>query len=191
MVHDEQGGTRLAMTASKDIPAYATTPRPRRIRRVKLALFLSALAACLCVSLIGLLALGLIDLAGLNQSLTVAQGGPVGGAVLAIQLSALNFIIFFLTIPAAALALGISIAHFPRRGITARKPYLRWGAIWGALLVGITSSLFGIVTDTAAGLGALITGGMIGGLAGCLCGLLFHAIVRPARQLSQEDISVF
>jgi hypothetical protein len=179
------------MTASEQTPAYATAPRPRRVRRVKLALFLSSLAACLSVSLIGLLAMGLMDLAGFNQSLPVARGGPVGGAVLAIQLSALNFMIFFLTVPAAAVALGVSIAQFPRRGITARKAYLRWGAIWGALLVGATSSLFGIVMDTAAGLGALIAGGLIGGLAGCVCGFLFHAIVRPARQLSQEDISVF
>ncbi len=172
-------------------PAYAMAPRPRRVRRVKLALFLSALAACLCVSLIGLIGLGLIGLAGGALEQTVAQGGFAGGAVLATQLSALNFILFFLTIPAAALALGLSIALFPYRGITARKPYLRWGAIWGALLVGVTGGLFGMIADTAAGLGALVTGGLIGAISGSVCGLLFHAIVRPARQLSQEDVSVF
>ncbi|MFN3312690.1 MAG: hypothetical protein ACK46Q_04405 [Hyphomonas sp.] len=176
------------MTASEQTPAYATAPRPRRIRRVKLALFLSSLSACFSVSLIGLLA---IVLTGLTAGQPPTQGGFKGGAVLAAQLSLLNFIIFFLTVPAAAVALGVSIAQFPRRGITARKAYLRWGAIWGALLVGVTNSLIGIMMDPAAGLGALIVGGLIGGLAGCVCGLLFHAIVRPARQLAQEDISVF
>lgn len=176
-------------------PAYATAPRPRRVKRVKLALFLSALAACLLVSLIGLIGVGIFDSAlrvtGGGMSRAASQGGLSGGAVLATQLSAFNFILFFITVPAAALALGFSIARFPGRGITARKPYLRWGAIWGAVLVGLTTGIFGLMADMAAGFGAFITGGLIGALSGAVCGVLFHAIVRPARQLSQEDISVF
>ncbi|MFN7054530.1 hypothetical protein [Hyphomonas sp.] len=176
-------------------PAYAEPARPRRVKRVKLALFCASMIASVAVSIIGGLTLGLFDLiggaVGRDLGVTIAQGGPVGGAILAAQLSMLNFILFFLTIPAAAIALGLSIARLPGRGITAGKPYLRWGGIWGGVLVSVTTALFGLFVDVLAGIGAFITGGLIGGLAGLFCGLVFHSIVRPARQLSQEDISVF
>lgn len=176
-------------------PAYAEAARPRRVKRIKLALFCASTASCVSVSVIGGLMLGVLGVAGnvTGQDLgtTAAQGGPAGGALLAAQLAMLNFILFFLTIPAAAIAMSVSIARLPRRGITARKAYLRWGGIWGALLVGLTTAVFGLFLDGAAGFGAFVTGGLIGGLAGVFCGFLFHAIVRPARQLSQEDISVF
>ncbi|MEO1641775.1 MAG: hypothetical protein AAFR74_00460 [Pseudomonadota bacterium] len=69
--------------------------------------------------------------------------GFMGGAGLALGLSAANWILFFITIPAAWLALGFSIGQFPRKKIIAAAPYYRWSAIWGAILVGVTCSLFG------------------------------------------------
>lgn len=176
-------------------PAYASAPRPRRVKRVKLALFLSALAACLVVSLIGLIAVGLFDIAlriiGGGGDRAASQGGLSAGAVLAAQLAAFNFILFFITVPAAALALGFSIARFPHRGITARKPYLRWGAIWGAILVGGTTVLLGWFGGAASAAGALVAGGAVGGIAGGFCGFLLHRIVAPARQLADVDLNVF
>ena len=175
-------------------PAYAMEAQPRRIKRVKLAIFLSALAACVAVSIIGLLAMTLILLfIGLGSSGGLAAGGDDfgGGALIAAQLSAMNFILFFITIPAAAIVIGFSVGRFPHRGISGVKSYLRWGAIWGAILVGGTTCLFGLLGGPASAAGALICGGCIGGLAGTFCGFLFHAIVQPARQLTLMDVSVF
>ena len=72
-----------------------------------------------------------------------------------------------------------------------RIPYVRWGSIWGAILVGSTTGLFGLIGGVMSGLGALLSGGMIGAIAGAGCGLLFHAIVKPANQLSDVDVNVF
>lgn len=177
------------------LPDYAMPARPRRVKRVKLALLLSSLAACAGVAIIGGIFLGVTatfsGLAGRSASAAISSGDLLGGAFLAMQLSAMNFILFFITVPAAAVALGLSIARFPHRGVTGVKPYVRWGANWGAVLVGGTTFGFGWFAGPAAAFGALIAGGMIGGLAGAFCGFLFHAIVRPARQLSEMDVSVF
>ena len=62
---------------------------------------------------------------------------------------------------------------------------------WGAILVGGTTGGFGLIGGVTSGLGALLSGGIIGAIAGAGCGLLFHAIVKPANQLSDVDVSVF
>lgn len=182
-------------TAADALPAYAVTARPRRIKRVKLALFLSSMAACVTVAIVGFLLMALsftvIGLAGQTPGLAVGTGDFRGGALLAAQLSAMNFILFFITVPAAALALGFSIGRFPYRGISSLKSYLRWGAIWGAILVGGTTFVFGWFGGAASAMGALLCGGVIGAIAGAFCGYLFHAIVQPARQLTELDVSVF
>ncbi len=177
-----------------ELPAYATAPRPKRVKRIRLALLVSSFAACLGVTLMGAVFLGLMQLAfGIMgfDGLAVGQGGFLGGVEMALQLSMLNFFLFFITVPAAALALGLSVGRMPHRGITARLPYLRWGAIWGGLLVGGTTCVFGLFGGAGAAIGALVAGGVIGGLAGTLCGFLMHVIIAPARQLTQVDLSVF
>jgi hypothetical protein len=177
------------------LPAYATSPRPKHVKRIRLALLVSSFAACLSVTLMGFIFLGLMEvtfgLLGFDSGLAVGEQGILGGVRMALQLASLNFFLFFITVPAAALALGLSIGRLPHRGITAVKPYLRWGAIWGAVLVGGTTFLFGWFGGAAAAIGALIAGGLVGGLAGALCGFLLHLIVRPAKQLSEVDLSVF
>ncbi|MFN4183415.1 MAG: hypothetical protein ACK4M6_01410 [Hyphomonas sp.] len=182
-------------SAADALPAYAMSARPKRVKRIKLALLLSSMAACVAVAIIGflLMALGFafIGLTGQTPGLAVGAGNFRGGALLAAQLSAMNFILFFITVPSAALALGLSIGRFPSRGITGLTSYLRWGAIWGGILVGGTTFVFGWFGGAASALGALTCGGAIGLLAGAFCGFLFHAIVQPARQLTQMDVSVF
>jgi hypothetical protein len=174
---------------------YRALGPDRKIRRVKLGLLLSSLAACLGVTLIGLVVtfvFGVLEGVGL---LPTMFDRPNGGFVMGIQMAAMmalfNFILFFVTVPAAWLAMGLSIGRFPHKGITARAPYLRWSSIWGALLVGGTTGGFGVTASLLTGLGAALTGACIGALAGLLCGLLFLAIVKPAEQLHQADINVF
>jgi hypothetical protein len=175
-------------------PSYATTPRPKRVKRIRLALLISSFAACLSVTLMGFVLGGFLQLvagiAGLNP-LGVGTPGFLGGAQMALQLASLNFFLFFITVPAAALALGLSIGRFPHRGITALKPYLRWGAIWGVILVGGTTFGFGWFGGAASAFGSLMAGGSVGLMAGAFCGFLVHAIVAPEKQLSDVDLTVF
>jgi hypothetical protein len=70
-------------------------------------------------------------------------------------------------------------------------PYLRWGAVWGAIIVGGTTCVFGWFGGAAAAAGALVSGAAIGGVAGAFCGFLLHRIVAPAKQLTEMDLSVF
>ncbi|MDX1291367.1 MAG: hypothetical protein R3265_01045 [Hyphomonas sp.] len=181
------------MSPAPDPPDYAVRTTRRKFRRIKLGLFLSSFAACLGVTLIGLaaaFALSLFD-ALLTNGAFNARTGFLQGVQMATMAAMFNFILFFITVPAAWLAMGLSIGRFPHRGISARAPYLRWAAIWGAILVGATTGFFGLVSGPLAALGALLTGVMIGALAGLICGALFHAIVKPAEQLREADISVF
>ncbi|MEE2922216.1 MAG: hypothetical protein VYC38_10670 [Pseudomonadota bacterium] len=174
--------------------AYISGQGTGRIRRVKLGLFLSSLAACFGVTLIGLVCVALFSLLeslGLISGFNTSPSGFVFGIQMASLMSLFNFILFFVTVPAAWLAMGLSIGRFPHRGIKRRAPYLRWASIWGALLVGGTTGGFGITASLLTGLGAVLTGACIGALAGLLCGFLFLAIVRPAEQLHAADISVF
>ncbi|WP_213268451.1 hypothetical protein [Hyphomonas sp.] len=193
--HPVSGLPRDTSPADDVLPAYAMASRPRRVKRVKLALLLSSMAACVVVAIVGFLVMMLsfmvFELAGQTPGPAVGAGDFRGGALLAAQLSAMNFILFFITVPAAALALGLSIARFPHRGITHMIPYLRWGAIWGGFLVGGTTFVFGLFGGPASAVGALMCGGAIGSLAGTFCGFLFHAIVQPARQVTEMDVSVF
>lgn len=180
--------------SGSQLPAYATTARPKRVKRIRLALLVASFAACLSVTLMGYVFLGLMELAfGILGwgGLALGQTGFLSGVQTGLQLAALNFFLFFFTVPAAALALGLSIGRLPHRGVTALAPYLRWGAIWGAILVGGTTGIFGWFGGAAAAAGALLSGGATGGLAGGFCGFLLHRIVAPAKQLTEMDVSVF
>lgn len=178
------------------LPSYAGPAARRSFKRVKLALFLSSLAACLFVTIIGAVSTRILILAvGVTGAATnynmLSDGSFLGGLSGAFQLASYNFLLFFINVPAAWLALGLSIGRLPYRGIIHRKPYLRWGSIWGAILVGGTTSLFGFLAGFVSGIGALLGGAFIGALAGALCGLLFYAIVKPANQLAEVDVDVF
>ena len=189
----EQGS---ATGLSEPLPAYAGPVQRRSFRRIKLGLFLSSMAACLGVTLLGLLCTSAMTLslgltgAAMNYGL-LGSGGFVGGMLAGCQLATYNFILFFITVPAAWLALGLSIGRFPYRGIVRRPPFVRWGAIWGAILVGTTTGGFGLLQSLATGLGALVSGGSIGAFSVAGCGLLFYTIVKPANQLADVDVSVF
>ncbi|MFT5774091.1 MAG: hypothetical protein ACI93G_000443 [Hyphomonas sp.] len=158
-------------------------------------LFLSALAACLGVFLIGGIGLALAllvqSLFGLDR-VGMFDTGFAGGIATGLQLSAMNFFLFLITVPAAWIALGLSIGRMPHRGIAARRPYLRWAAILGPILVGGTTCFFGMsVAGLATGAGALLSGASGGALSGIGCGFLFYMIVGPDEQLRDVDISVF
>ena len=174
---------------------YRALSKDRKIRRVKLGLLLSSLAACLGVTLIGLFltfVFGVLEGIGMLPTMfDRPNSGFLFGIQMAAMMSLFNFILFFVTVPAAWLAMGLSIGRFPHQGIAARAPYLRWASIWGALLVGGTTGGFGVTASLLTGLGAVLTGACIGALAGLGCGLLFLAIVKPAQQLHEADISVF
>ena len=178
------------------LPAYAGSVQRRRFRRIKLGLFLSSMAACLAVTLLGVMCTAMMTLslgltgAAMNYRL-LSSNTFLGGIHVGFQLASYNFLLFFITVPAAWLALGLSIGRFPYRGIVRRMPYVRWAAIWGAILVGGTTGAFGLLESPIHALGALLSGGLIGASAGVGCGLLFHAIVKPANQLSDVDVSVF
>ncbi|MBU2085717.1 MAG: hypothetical protein KKB75_12830 [Alphaproteobacteria bacterium] len=185
---------QTATPASLSPPSYADASLHAHIRRVKLGLFLSSLAACLGVSVIGGLMLGfahmLFGLFGINGTQPF-QSTLMSGVLTGLQLAALNFVLFIVTVPVAWLALGLSIGRMPHRRIAARKPYIRWAAIWGAILVGGTTFIFGLIESIPTAFGALVAGAGVGALAGVGCGLLFYAIVRPDEQLRDVDISVF
>lgn len=176
------------------LPAYATSARPKLVKRIRLALLVSSFAACLSVTLLGMIAAGLLQIGfgvtGLS-AIGSGQNGFLAGVQIAFQLASFNFILFFITVPAAALALGLSIGRLPYRGISALKPYLRWGAVWGAVLVGGTTFLIGLFGGLVTAAGALLAGGSIGALAGTLCAYLFHKIINPAKQLNAVDLEVF
>lgn len=184
------------MTIDPAPRSYAAPAAQRQFKRIKLGLFLSSLAACLFVTIIGTVCTRILFLimgitgAAMNYSM-LGGGGFIGGMSGAFQLASYNFLLFFINVPAAWLALGLSIGRLPYRGIVRRLPFIRWGSIWGAILVGGTTSLFGFLDSIPSGIGAMIGGIFVGAIAGALCGWLFHAIVKPANQLTDVDVNVF
>jgi len=188
---------------SKGDEAHYAPNQVQKFQRVALAGFLSGLAACLLVALIAAVIIGIYSAGssvlngGSNNFL--GNDGFMGGATLAVFASAFNWFVGYLTIPAAWLALALSLGRFPYRGIVHRGPYLRWGAIWGAILVGGTpgtvAALIGLDSfsrdSVAFFLGALTTGCLIGALAGIFCGWIFFAVLRPQQQLRTHQVDVF
>ena len=184
-----------------------TIHEPKKIKRVALACFLCGVNACISVTIIAIIiifSVSMFDgLTGNNGNVFGSSRGFLGGSFLALGMSAMNWWLFYITIPAAWIAIGCSIGRFPHRGITRAIPYYRWGMIWGALLVGGTTTFFSTMLGTGGWdgltrtleasyvLGAALTGGAIGAAAGALCGALFLAIVRPAEQVRRIEIEVF
>jgi hypothetical protein len=187
-----------------DRPAYAQAP-PRRARRVWLASILSGIAASILVTLIGagviLLFVLLVGVSPSEGRGWVASGDDfplLQGAAIAAMAAAFNWYFAYLTIPAASLALGLTLGRFPRRGIVRPGPYVRWAMISGAILVTGPSLLgfFAMMDADPNGLawrlaGCVLSGAGIGALAGLACAGLFRLIVRPRAQLGEIDTRVF
>lgn len=191
---------------SDDEHMQAPTPRSgytvqtkTRIKRIGLACFLCGIGACFSVALIGVtllfLAFQISDLFGTNAGIVFGDSGIRQGMGMAVLMSAMNWYFGYFTIPAAAIVLALSLGRFPRRGITRAAPYYRWGAIWGALLVGGTTGIasFFIPNEAraATAFSACLTGAAIGASAGLFCGAIFRGIVRPAEQVRQIQVDVF
>ncbi|RIJ33250.1 hypothetical protein [Henriciella algicola] len=172
-----------------------STAAPTRIKRVLLGVFLCGIAASLLVALIaGISLFGITIVTEISGSTTYGMSsgdGFLAGAFLSLAFCSLNWFFFYIVVPVTWIVLAFSVGRFPRRGIGRPAAYLRWSAIWGAVLAGGISSLFTLNISLTAWLGALITGGSVGALAGIICGWLFIAIVRPARQLADKTADVF
>ncbi len=184
------------------MPAYAE-PETGRVRRVALAVIICGFAACVLVTLIGivwLFGLNFFEKTILGQSsraFVMFDDGTFGqGLAIAAMAASFNWWFGYLTIPAAMLVLGVTIGRFPKRKITEPLPYLRWGAISGAVLVA-GPSLFGVTVlasqqvQIPALFGGLVGGGAIGALAGLACAGLFLLIVKPKTQIRSVDTSIF
>lgn len=192
------------MTDTTNVRAYAE-PERKKVRRVALAVIVCGFAACVLVALIGFTSIFLVNFIGQvfldGASLSIAnpdRGGFVQGLAIAGFASAFNWVFAYFTIPAAIIALSTSIGRFPKRRILNTNAYLRWGAIWGAILVA-APSLFGVFMMTSPSgsvelttlLGALLGAFGVGALAGLACAGLFLLIVRPKTQLGEIDTGVF
>ena len=149
---------------------YAVADEKPKIRRVALACFLCSLAASIAVALIAALAAFLFTsiaaAIGAPPSQFGQQDGFMAGAFIAVMMAAFNWYLFYIVVPVTWLVLSFSIGRFPRRAIARPGPYYRWGAIWGAVLVGGTTGFFGLAMEAGSGLGALVTGAAIGAAAG-------------------------
>jgi len=180
-----------------DRSTYVVNP-VAKFKRIGLASFLCGMAACILVTLIGAMFLFLgfqiSSLFGYDAGRLFNDGGLLQGIGFATLMSALNWYVAYFTVPAAWLALALSLGRFPRRGIVRPQPYYRWGAIWGAILVGGTTGIASFMlsqTNMVTAVGGLLMGVLIGGTAGIVCGAIFRSIVRPAEQVKQIHVDVF
>ncbi|MEL7043226.1 MAG: hypothetical protein AAGL90_17030 [Pseudomonadota bacterium] len=191
------GTVMTAQTEAMTDGSYRV-PADAKIKRIGLASFLCGVAACMLVSLIGV---GLIFMSyqvsgviGWNVDSIFADDGFFEGAGFATLMAAMNWYFAYFTVPAAWIAIGFSLGRLPHRGILHPLPYYRWGAIWGAILVGVTTAGFSFMMSTNSimtAVGGGLTGMLIGAVAGVFCGALFRAIVRPAEQVRTIQVDVF
>jgi len=188
-------------------PSY-TQPGGYRIKRLWLGSFLGAVTAVLAVAFVALLigttgwAIGML-LFGEGAFDTSMDGNPWAiGMVAALLVCLFNWYVFFISIPIATLVLRFSLGRLPGKGIARVIPYLRWGAIWGAILVALPSLLGGglfmglngrdmsgpnamFIPQVFAGSG--LTGLFVGAIAGVAVAGMFMLIVRPKSQVKLAD----
>lgn len=195
-------GTDLRRTsntlADPTAAAAYSIPSAVKFKRVAMACFLCGMAACILVSLIGLIFLFIgfqtSALLGRDIDLLFDNHAVLQGLGFATLMSAMNWYFAYFTVPVASIALAFSIGRFPRRGIVRPAPYYRWASIWGAVLVSTTTgvaSFFLSDHSLAPALSGWISGAVIGGAAGLICGAIFRGIVRPAEQVKRIQIDVF
>lgn len=178
--------------------AAYSIPSAVKFKRVAMACFLCGMAACILVSLIGLIFLFIgfqtSAVLGRDMSLLFENHAVFQGLGFATLMSAMNWYFAYFTVPVATVALAFSIGRFPRRGIVRAAPYYRWASIWGAVLVSTTTGLASFFLsdqDLVPALSGWVCGGVIGGVAGLICGAIFRGIVRPAEQVKRIQIDVF
>lgn len=191
-------GDNGSVTADASTAGYTVSTKTK-FKRIGLASFLCGIGACFSVALIGVMLLFIgfqtAALFGQDAGLIFGDEGFLQGVSMAVFMSAMNWYFGYFTIPAAAIVLAFSLGRFPRRGITYPAPYYRWGAIWGAILVGGTTAIASYFIPSEArelaSFGALLTGATIGATAGMICGAIFRGIVRPAEQVRKIQVDVF
>ena len=184
-------------TASASGASYAV-PTTAKFKRIGLASFLCGMAACVLVTLIGLtllfLGFQISSLFGRDAGLIFGDEGLLQGIGFATLMSAMNWYVAYFTVPAAWVAIAVSLGRLPRRGIVEPQPYYRWGAIWGGFLVGTTTGIASYLLSSmnfATALSGFLTGATIGAVAGLVCGAIFRGIVRPAEQVKLIQVDVF
>lgn len=163
--------------------------RPTQIQRNKLALFASALTACAAVSAVGFLSVFLLTL--VTQDDGISKNDFLAGMQMASQISAVNFFLFFINIPAAFVGLAVTLGRKPYALKVEPLGYYREAAIVGAVLVGGICSLIGLAQSALGAFGGMFWGGMIGAASGCCCAGVYRLIVRPDRQINHVDPEIF
>jgi hypothetical protein len=181
-----------------------TVQTKQKFKRIGLASFLCGIAACVTVALIGAgLAFTYLFLSERLGIFPMIQDGILLGIGYGLIACALNWFFGYVTIPVTMLILFFTIGRMPKRGITYRRPFLKWTTILGAGLVSAVTSIgvplftslnSGVAQNTSTMeiiIGAGLAGAAVGALAGLIIGWLFYAIVRPAEQVRTIDASVF
>lgn len=188
-------------------PSY-TQPGGYKIKRLWLGAFLAAVTAVLAVAFVALVlgtagwAIGTLLFGG-GAFDTSLDGNPWALGFMGALLACLfNWYVFFISIPIATLVLRFSLGRLPGKGVGRVIPYLRWGAIWGAVLVSLPSLLGGIIFSGLGGsassprvdyffvqmlAGSGLTGLVIGAIAGLGVAGMFILIVRPKSQVKLAD----
>lgn len=181
-----------------------TVQTKQKLKRVQLATFLCAIAACVTVALLAFVVLfTYFFLSEQLDILPVVNDGFGLGMVYGLIACAMNWFVGYLTIPVTMLFLYFTVARLARQHIVERKRYMRRCAILGAILVSVTLAVLtplfapsgpsGVYQSNAIILasGATFSGVITGAVSGLIIGWLFHAIVRPANQVMVIDESVF
>lgn len=163
-----------------------------------LAIGACGVVACVAVSLISLMVMGVLAAVfGLQDDLPFFSDNSLSsqieeGVQLALLLGMMNFVLFFITIPAAWLALGFTLGRKPRKGIVKPISYYRDAMIGGALLVGLTTGIFASLDNSwISGLSSALVGSSVGAAAGAVCALIYLLIVKPAKLYTEPDAKVF
>lgn len=212
VISDAPGTASQLSKASGTLRAPGLFGRENRyIKRNKLACFVSSLLAVLFVSLAALFVMWVFSTVAL-MSPDPMMSSPMGlddtpfgtGVMLAVYLSAYNFIFFMIVVPVTWFVISQTVGRLAHRGISDRWAYIRWMAFWGAMLVGLTCIIpaFWGALDTLASSaltmdygeifgiasGGFLMGAFIGGVAGTGVGALFVLIVRPSAQLKGQEL---
>ncbi|MEL6569228.1 MAG: hypothetical protein AAFQ22_12470 [Pseudomonadota bacterium] len=196
-----------APDASRRTSSYAQSGG-YKIKRLWLGAFLGAVTAVLAVAFVALVfatvgwAIGetVFGSGAFDSSL---DGNPLAvGAVGALFACLFNWYVFFISIPIATLVLRFSLGRLPGKGVSRTVPYLRWGAIWGAILVSLPCLIGGTLFSGLGGnglraepdgfmtqvfVGAGLTGLLVGAIAGVCVAGMFMLIVRPKSQVKLAD----